>query len=402
MPPVVHALVPAAGSGSRFGASRPKQFLPVAGRPLLLWTVDTLLSCGVASVVVALPAAGMSWAAHLPDDPRVRCVAGGATRQASVALALAASPAEPDELVLVHDGARPAVAPDDVRSVVEAARRRGGAVLGRRVADTLKRLEGDRVVETVDRRELFRAETPQVFPRRRLEEALATAARDGVEGTDEAALVERLGGPVVVAVEAAHPNPKVTRSGDEAWVASLLAAGRAPATTRRSKMSMRIGQGYDVHRLVAGRPLVLGGEEIPFDRGLDGFSDADVLLHALGDALLGAAGLGDLGEHFPPGDERWRGASSVDLLGRIVVLLAEAGWRPVNCDLTLVAEAPKLAPYRESIRRRVGGVLGIGPEAVGLKATTNELLGFVGREEGMAALAVALVTGDGPAAKEGA
>ena len=161
-------------------------------------------------------------------------------------------------------------------------------------------------------------------------------------------------------------------------------------------MRLRIGQGYDVHRLVEGRPLVLGGETIPFDRGLEGFSDADVLLHALGDALLGASGLGDLGRHFPPGDERWRDADSLDLLRRIVDLVRDAGWRVLSCDLTLVAEAPKLAPHRDRIRGRIAGVLGVEPDAVGLKATTNEGIGFVGRGEGMAALAVALLQGDEP------
>ena len=156
-------------------------------------------------------------------------------------------------------------------------------------------------------------------------------------------------------------------------------------------MKLRIGQGYDVHRLVAGRKLVLGGEEIPFAVGLDGHSDADVLLHALGDALLGAASLGDLGRHFPPSDERWRGASSVDLLARIVALVQESGYRGVNCDLTLVAEAPKLSPYRERIIARIARILGIEENAVGLKATTNEGLGAIGRGEGMAAFAVVLL-----------
>jgi len=162
-------------------------------------------------------------------------------------------------------------------------------------------------------------------------------------------------------------------------------------------MRLRIGQGYDAHRLVAGRRLVLGGEEIPFERGLDGHSDADVLLHALGDALLGAAGLGDLGQHFPPSDERWRGASSVDLLARIVALVRAAGWRVESCDMTLVAEAPRLAPYRERIRARVAATLGVEVAAVGLKATTNEGLGAVGRGEGMCALAVALLVDEATA-----
>ena len=158
-------------------------------------------------------------------------------------------------------------------------------------------------------------------------------------------------------------------------------------------MKLRIGQGYDIHPLVAGRKLVLGGEQIPFDKGLGGWSDADVLLHALGDALLGAAGLGDLGAHFPPGQPAWQGASSIDLLRRIVEMVHGAGYSVVNCDVAVIAEAPKLAPYRDSIRARVAGVLGVGPDAVGLKATTNEGLGALGRGEGIAALAVVLLQG---------
>jgi 2-C-methyl-D-erythritol 2,4-cyclodiphosphate synthase len=158
---------------------------------------------------------------------------------------------------------------------------------------------------------------------------------------------------------------------------------------------LRIGQGYDIHRLVPGRRLVLGGEEIAFERGLDGHSDADVLLHALGDALLGAAGLGDLGSFFPPGDPEWKGASGERLLGLILERVRARGFRVVNCDLTLVAEAPKLAPYRDRIRARVGSLLAIAPDAVGLKATTNEGLGAIGRGEGMAAFAVVLLSGIG-------
>ncbi len=156
-------------------------------------------------------------------------------------------------------------------------------------------------------------------------------------------------------------------------------------------MSFRIGQGYDVHRLEVGRRLVLGGVEIPHERGLEGHSDADVLLHALGDALLGAASLGDLGEHFPPGEERWRDASSLDLLARIVTLVGERGWGIVNCDLTLLAEQPRIAPFRDEMRRRIAGALGIPVDDVGLKATTNERLGAIGRGEGIAALAVVLL-----------
>jgi 2-C-methyl-D-erythritol 2,4-cyclodiphosphate synthase len=157
---------------------------------------------------------------------------------------------------------------------------------------------------------------------------------------------------------------------------------------------LRIGQGYDIHPLVPGRRLVLGGEEIPWERGLQGFSDADVVLHALGDALLGAAGLGDLGEHFPPGDERWRDADSVELLRQIVALVHGRGFRVVCCDVTVIAEAPRLAPHRPAMRRRIGDILGVEEDAVGIKATTNEGLGALGRGEGIAALAVALLVSE--------
>lgn len=156
-------------------------------------------------------------------------------------------------------------------------------------------------------------------------------------------------------------------------------------------MELRIGQGYDIHPLVPGRRLILGGEAIPHDRGLAGHSDADVLLHALGDALLGAAGLGDLGSQFPPTDARWKDADSSDLVRRVLGLVHEGGWRVVNCDLVVIAEAPRLAPHRDSIRRRIAGLLGVEPGAVGLKATTHEGLGALGRGEGIAALAVVLL-----------
>lgn len=159
-------------------------------------------------------------------------------------------------------------------------------------------------------------------------------------------------------------------------------------------MKLRIGNGYDAHRLVSGRRLVLGGEEIPFELGLEGFSDADVILHALGDAILGAAGLGDLGAHFPPGDERWRDADSAELLRQIVSMTLEAGFRIVNCDITLIAEAPRLAPHRERIRYRIAKILSVERGAVGLKATTNEGMGWIGRGEGMAAMASVLLQGD--------
>ena len=221
--PPVHAVVPAAGRGLRFAGTLSKQFEVISGKPLLAWTVERLLAAGVASVTVALPA---ETAADPPDwlrgDPRVRLVAGGASRQASVALAIADSPAERHHLVLVHDGARPALAHEDLVAVCRAALAADGAVLGRQVSDTLKLLEQGRVVETIDRSSFFRAETPQVFRREVLERAIAAAQEAGFEGTDESALVERLPGLRIVAVEARAPNPKLTTPADLPLISALL------------------------------------------------------------------------------------------------------------------------------------------------------------------------------------
>jgi 2-C-methyl-D-erythritol 4-phosphate cytidylyltransferase len=219
----VHAVVPAAGRGERFGEERPKQFAEIAGRPLLVWTVHRLLSAGCASLTLALPADRMGELAELAGDARIRRVEGGATRQASVASALEASPAARTDLVAVHDGARPATSARDLLAVVEAAERTGGAVLGRAVSDTVKRLEGWRIAGTIDRRTLFRAETPQVFRRDTLERAIARARADRFAGTDEASLVERLGELPIAAVESADPNPKVTVPSDLPLVEWLLA-----------------------------------------------------------------------------------------------------------------------------------------------------------------------------------
>ena len=221
----VHAVVPAAGRGERFGGEIPKQFLEVGGRPLLAWTIERLLGAGCRSVTIAVPAEELaSVAARWEGMRAIRFVAGGATRQASVAEALAASPAAADELVAVHDGARAAFDPADFGATVAAARTTGGAVLGRLASDTMKEIEAGRIVRTMDRRRLFRAETPQIFRRSLLERALEAARRDCYVGTDEAALVERLGSIEIVAVEARRPNPKVTFAEDFPHVASLLLA----------------------------------------------------------------------------------------------------------------------------------------------------------------------------------
>ena len=326
-----------------------------------------------------------------PEVP-VATVEGGRRRQDSVAVALAAAAAAPADWVAVHDGARPCLSAADLEAVVQAAAESGGegAVLGRPVSDTLKTVESGRLGATVARAALFRAETPQVFRAGGLAAALDRAAADGIDVSDESSLFEP---GSVAAVAASHPNPKLTGPSDLPAIAALLGSEGLLRSERRTsnELETAIGHGYDVHRLVAGRPLILGGQRIVHETGLDGHSDADVVLHAIGDALLGAAGLGDLGVHFPPSDETWRGADSSDLLQRIVELVREHGFAVRNCDVTLIAERPRMAPYRTVIEEHVARLLGLDPARMNFKATTHEGLGPLGRAEGMAAEAVVLV-----------
>ena len=388
------AIVPAAGGGRRFGGEQPKQFVPVLGRPLLAWTVERLLAVPeVDRVVVAAPPGLAAETLEMllrevsrPPGARISAVEGGRRRQDSVGAALAAAEAAPSDWVAVHDGARPCLAAADLAEVLRSAAGSGGAgaVLGRPVSDTLKTTGDGRLRSTVDRSGLFRAETPQVFRAGELREALDRAERENLEVSDESGLFAP---GSVAAVEASHPNPKLTGASDLPAIEALLRRERGVP----DRVEAAVGHGYDVHRLRTGRPLMLGGQRIAHEAGLDGHSDADVVLHAIGDALLGAAGLGDLGVHFPPSDETWRGADSSDLLRRIVAMAAERGFAVRNCDVTLVAERPSMALYRSAIEERVAGLLRIEPERMNFKATTHEGLGPLGRGEGMAAHASVLV-----------
>lgn len=388
------AIVPAAGGGRRFGGELPKQFVPVLGRPLLAWTVERLLSVPeVDRVVVAAPAgrAGETREMLLREvrvspDVDLSAVDGGRRRQDSVRAALAAADVAPSDWVAVHDGARPCLAAADLAAVLRstAGSDGAGAVLGRPVRDTLKTAAGGRLHETVDRSGLFRAETPQVFRAGELGEALDRADRENLEVSDESSLFAP---GSVAAVAASQPNPKLTAASDLPAIEALLRREHGVP----NELEAAVGHGYDVHRLKAGRPLILGGQRIPHEAGLDGHSDADVVLHAIGDALLGAAGLGDLGVHFPPSDEAWRGADSSDLLRLIVAMVQERGFAVRNCDVTLIAERPSMAPYRSAIEAHVAELLRIEAERVNFKATTHEGLGPLGRGEGMAAHASVLI-----------
>ena len=286
------------------------------------------------------------------------------------------------QLLLVHDAARPFASPALVRAVALAAAGTGAALAALPATDTVKRARGERAVETLDRRELWLAQTPQGFRAGVLRRALAAAGAAAAEATDEAQLVERLGEPVAL-VPGEPSNFKITSGAD---VARARAFTEAP---------FAVGVGYDVHPFAAGRRLVLGGAEFEGD-GLAGHSDADICAHAVGDAILGAAGLGDLGRHFPDDDPRWKGVSSLLLLREIARKAGELGWRVGNCDLTLAARRPRVAPRSEEMRKNLAEALGVAPAQVNVKATTGEGLGFVGRGEGIAAHAVALLV-RGPA-----
>jgi 2-C-methyl-D-erythritol 4-phosphate cytidylyltransferase/2-C-methyl-D-erythritol 2,4-cyclodiphosphate synthase len=370
------AVVVAAGSSSRFGTD--KLLAPLGGLTVLEQAVRSVreaLPDAPTAVVVRAEALDELSARWRPLG--VNVVEGGARRQDSVRRGFDALSPNDDAVVVIHDAARPFVPRADVEAVVEAARHHGAALLAAAVVDTVKRVGADgSVLETVPRDQLARALTPQAFRAGLLR--MAWEAGDDRMWTDEAALVESLG-QRVQAVPADPRNLKVTRPED----LSLL-AGVFPR-------EVRVGHGVDVHPFAVERPLWLCGVEIPGEPGLAGHSDADVALHAVTDAVLGASGAGDLGEHFPPSDERWRGAPSEIFLVHGVALARAGGWRIVSCDLTLMAEKPRISPHRARMRERLADLLGISAAGVNVKATTFEGLGFVGRGEGIVATAVVTV-----------
>ena len=384
-----YALIPAAGRAVRFGGQGVnKVFADLAGRPLLRWTVEALAAHeGVDGLVVVTGAAEVAQCrSALHGVPKLMSIIpGGQTRQESVAIGLFTLGGTLDDLVLVHDGARPLVSQDVIGRCLEGAMLHGNAVAALPIADTLKAADEAQIVrQTVDREGLWAVQTPQAFRVSTLYEAYAAARDMGWAGTDEASLVEKFTDEPVHLVLGDPANFKVTRPEDLRLAESLL--------MRQPEMAMpRIGFGYDIHPLTEGRRLMLGGVEVPSSRGLDGHSDADVILHALCDALLGAAGLPDIGHLFPNTDPTYAGISSLKLLTEVARRLTSEGLQVGNVDLTLIAEAPKIAPYVPRMREAIADVLRIAPGQVGIKATTNEGLGSLGRGEGIAAHAVALL-----------
>jgi 2-C-methyl-D-erythritol 4-phosphate cytidylyltransferase/2-C-methyl-D-erythritol 2,4-cyclodiphosphate synthase len=381
----VTAIIAAGGTGRRLGAAVPKQLLEIGGQPILRRSVEAFLSHPrVTDVIVALPA---SLADAPPEWLRpARVVSGGATRQASVANAFDAV-SDRCEVVLVHDAARPFVSAETISRTIDGAVAHGAAIAAVAVSDTVKRVaDGDNarvIVETLPRERIYLAQTPQAFRRDVLGEAVALG-RGGVEATDEAALAERAGHHVHI-VTGEPSNVKITTAAD-------LEAARSRSALMERPPAGRIGVGYDLHRLVEGRPLVLGGVRVPADRGALGHSDADVACHAVTDAVLGAARAGDIGQHFPDTDPRWKDASSIGLLRAAVEIVRERGWTVENVDVVVVLERPKLTPFRSAIEDQLARALGVAPGAVSLKAKTNEGVDAVGRGEAIAAHAVALLS----------
>jgi 2-C-methyl-D-erythritol 4-phosphate cytidylyltransferase/2-C-methyl-D-erythritol 2,4-cyclodiphosphate synthase len=378
------AIIAAAGSGRRIGAAAAKQLLPIGVRTMLERSVDAFdRHPRISEVIVALPA-------DLVADPpgwllrreRTRIVSGGNTRQDSVGAAFdGISPAA--EIVLVHDAARPFVSADLIGRCIDAAAAHGSAIAAVPVSDTVKQVtmeDGHLVIEgTIPRESIYLAQTPQAFRREVLAKAIALG-RSGVAATDEAALAELAGYPVHI-VEGDPDNVKITTPRD------LERAKR-----HASGAVSRVGTGYDLHKLVEGRALILGGVAIPADRGALGHSDADVACHATTDAVLGAACLGDIGRHFPDSDPQWKGASSVDLLRQAAGMVRAANHEILNVDVVIVLERPKIAPHIASIRDGLAAALGIAVERVSVKGTTNDGLDAIGRGEAIAAHAVALIT----------
>jgi 2-C-methyl-D-erythritol 4-phosphate cytidylyltransferase/2-C-methyl-D-erythritol 2,4-cyclodiphosphate synthase len=386
----VAAIIAAGGRGLRLGADRPKQFLDIGGRSILEMSVAALAASDrITEIVIALPED------HLEAESKaiasairrpLSFVKGGARRQDSVANAFARTSRQAD-VILIHDAARPFVSPDVISRAIDGAKTYGAAIAAIGARDTIKQTAageagagGARLIRaTIPRETVFLAQTPQAFRRDILARALNEGG--GVDATDEAMLVERLGLPVHV-VEGDQRNVKITTAEDLAT---------AQAAARQTTAHMRIGNGYDLHRLVAGRPLILAGVTIPFALGLDGHSDADIVCHAVTDAILGAAGAGDIGRMFPDTDPKWKGADSIKLLKGAVDKIREAGYRVSNVDVTVIAQKPKLLPYLDQMRGNLAAALDVEPDAVSVKGKTNESVDSMGRGESMACHAVALI-----------
>ena len=389
--PRLWAIVPAAGRGERFAASSgsnlPKQYSQLLGRTVIEWTLRALLADErVHAIVVVLADGDPHWPAVAKkfNSSKLLTTLGGAHRQDTVmnGLELLESQANIDDWALVHDAARPCLSSTDLRSLIDSLESDArGAVLAVPVVDTVRReLAGE--IETVDRNGLWRALTPQIFRFGQLRQALADASRAHVTVTDEAQALERMG--VRAKLVAGSPfNIKVTRAEDLAVAAGIL--------KMQDGDQMRVGQGIDVHAYGEGDHVILGGVRIAHSQGVVAHSDGDVVIHALCDALLGAMGDGDIGVHFPDTDPRYRGADSRVFLRVVSERMASAGLHLVNADITVLAESPRIGAHRDAMAANLAADLKVSADLINIKATTTERLGFIGRKEGLAAMASVLL-----------
>lgn len=384
-------IIAAAGMGKRLSLGYNKNYACIGGIPILIRNLHQVAQVpGMAGVVVVVAAGEEAEAEALLQQyqerefPRLSwsVVTGGRERQDSVERGIAALPQEAG-WVAIHDGARPFATPELFTRVWEAARKTGAAIAAVPCKDTIKvGNPAGRVERTLDRSKLWAVQTPQIFTAAQLKQHGAFVKAHELAVTDDASIAEAMGVPVQL-VPGSYDNQKITTPEDLRWARDLVEEKEA------APMEFRIGSGYDVHRLVEGRDLILCGVKVPYEKGLDGHSDADVALHALMDALLGAAGMGDIGKLFPDTDDRFLGADSRKLLAAVLERLRAAGWKVNNVDVTLIAQRPKLAPHEPAMKENLVADLGIAAEAVNVKATTTEKLGFTGRGEGIAAEAVA-------------
>jgi 2-C-methyl-D-erythritol 4-phosphate cytidylyltransferase/2-C-methyl-D-erythritol 2,4-cyclodiphosphate synthase len=385
------AIIVAAGRGTRASGvdDKPKQYVEIGGKPVLIRSIEAFLTHERIDLVQPVIHPG-DWALYEaatagPHSPKLLTpVAGGQNRQQSVLAGLEALQQAAPTDVLIHDAARPFIAASVIDRVLDALQGSYAVLAALPLSDTLKSEEDGQVTRTISREGLWRAQTPQGFHFRAILEAHRAAALAGREDfTDDASIAEwhRLDVTIVMGAER---NIKLTTREDFELAEMFLASGRGAT-------EMRTGSGFDVHAFEPGDQVVLCGVAVPHDARLAGHSDADVGLHALTDALLGAIGAGDIGQHFPPSDPQWKGADSSLFLAHTAELLRDNGARIVNVDVTLICERPKIGPYAQAMRARIGGILGIGTGRVSVKATTTEGLGFTGRREGIAAMASATV-----------
>ncbi len=379
----ITALIAAAGSGSRMKSDIPKQFLKVDNLPILIKTLDKFeKNIYVDDIIIVTRECDIQNVINLTKEYSITklkaVVAGGDTRQASIINGLDNVTCD---IVLIHDGARPFVTDSQITEIIKAVDNSKAAALGIPVTDTIKKADGNTITDTIDRSDLYSIQTPQGFDTELIKSAHKRALELGLTVTDDCSVVEAMNCPIKI-VQGSPTNIKITTPDD------LVIAG---GITKTEEKKMRIGMGYDVHRLTADRKLILGGVDIPYELGLLGHSDADVLIHAIMDAMLGSVALGDIGKHFPDTDEKWRGADSRALLRAVNNLLLEKHAKVINIDATVIAQKPKLAGYIPQMIENIAEDLGLPIDCISIKATTTEKLGFCGRGEGIAAEAVCCV-----------